>query len=123
MPAPGEKILFWMGSSREDLMSFPPEVRSEIGEALGTAQFGGKAESAKPWKGEGPGIFEIVENYAGNAYRAVYTVRFRQAVYVLHAFQKKSPHGIKTSKPDVELIRARLQAARKHYEENYYIED
>jgi len=100
-------------------MGFPAEVRDEVGHALGIAQFGGKAESAKPWKGEGPGVFEIVENHEGDAFRAVYTVRFQRAVYVLHAFQKKSTRGIKTSKRDVELISGRLRAAAKHYEESY----
>ena len=104
-------------------MSFPPEARIDIGQGLGTAQFGGKSEPAKPWKGEGPGVFEIVEKLAGNAFRAVYTVRFERAVYVLHAFQKKSPSGVKTSKRDVELIHARLRAAQKHYEESYGIEE
>jgi phage-related protein len=80
------------------------------------AQFGGKHPAAKPWKGEGPGVFEIVESFQGNAYRAVYTVRFTETVYVLHAFQKKSPHGIKTAQPDVALIHQRLKAAQADYE-------
>ncbi len=121
--ARGEKPLFWMGSSRTDLMLFPTAVQDDIGTALGIAQFGGTSELAKPWKGEGAGVYEVVESYAGNAYRAVYTVRFRRAVYVLHSFQKKSPSGIKTSQRDVELIHARLQAARKHYEEMYGAEE
>jgi phage-related protein len=70
-------------------------------------------------EGRGSGVLEIVENYRSDAYRAVYTVRFERAVYVLHAFQKKSPKGIKTAKPDVELVRRRLKAAQQNYEETY----
>jgi len=93
--------------------------KDSIGSALSVAQFGGKHPATKPWKGEGPGVVEIVEDYQGDAYRAVYTVRFERAVYVLHAFQKKSPKGIKTAKPDVELVRKRLKAARQNYEGTY----
>jgi phage-related protein len=114
--APGEKPLFWVGSAKRDLMEFPGAVRDEIGAALSVAQFGGKHPKAKPWKGEGPGILEIVEDYRGDTYRAVYTVRFESALYALHAFQKKSPKGIKTAQSDVELIRQRLKAAREDYE-------
>src|ERR1700693_4898527 len=109
---PGEKPLFWVGSSKRDLRSFPEDVKDEIGVALSVAQFGGKHPSAKPWKGEGAGILEVVENHRGNTYLAVYTVRFQDTVYVLHAFQKKSPSGIKTSKVDVDLIAQRLHAAK-----------
>src|ERR1700682_5531678 len=116
---PGEKPLFWTGSSKDDLLAFPEAVIDEIGTALSVAQFGGKHPSAKPWKGEGPGVFEIVDDFMGNTYRAVYTVRFANASYVLHAFQKKSPRGIKTAQRDVELARRRLRLAQQHYE-NYY---
>jgi phage-related protein len=93
----GEKPLLWVGSFREDLLRFPEAVKDNIGAALSLAQFGGKHPAAKPWKGEGPGVFEIVDDFMGNTYRAVYTVRFAEASYVLHAFQKKSPKGIKTA--------------------------
>jgi phage-related protein len=83
------------------------------------AQFGGKHPSAKPWRGEGPGVFEVVEDYRGDSYRAVYTVRFERAIYVLHAFQKKSPSGIRTAKKDVELIGRRLSEAKADYEVRY----
>ncbi len=96
---PGEKPLFWVGSAKRDLLDFPEPVKDEIGIALSVAQFGGKHPKAKPWKGEGAGILEIVEDGRGDTYRAVYTVRFSQAVYVLHAFQKKSPRGIITARP------------------------
>jgi phage-related protein len=114
-----EKPLFWVGSSKRDLLVFPESVKDEIGTALSVAQFGGKHASAKPWKGEGPGVFEVVEDYHGDTYRAVYSVKFEGAVYVLHAFQKKSPSGIRTSRLDVELIAQRLQAATQDYEVRY----
>ncbi|MGD1035984.1 MAG: type II toxin-antitoxin system RelE/ParE family toxin [Roseiarcus sp.] len=115
----GEKPLDWVGSSKKDFLAFPEPVKDEMGNALGLAQFGGKHPSAKPWKGEGPGVFELVEGHDGDAYRAVYTVRFREAVYVLHAFQKKSPKGIKTARVDVELVARRLKAAQQDYETRY----
>ncbi len=117
--APGEKPLFWMGSSREDLVRFPGPVREEIGAALSVAQFGDKHPSAKPWKGERPGIFEIVADFRSDTYRVVYTVRFSKAIYVLHAFQKKSPTGIRTSRRDVELIQQRMKMALQHHEARY----
>jgi len=117
--AKGEKPLNWVGSSKEDLLAFPDPVIDEIGNALGIAQFGGKHPRAKPWKGEGPGVFEIVENFDGDTFRAIYTVRFREAIYVLHAFQKKSPRGARTARPDVKLIAQRLKIAREDYEAHY----
>jgi phage-related protein len=112
----GEKPLDWIGSSKRDFLKFPEPVKDELGNALGIAQFGGKHPAAKPWRGEGPGVFEIVEDRDGNTYRAVYTVRFREVIYVLHAFQKKSPKGIKTAQSDVELIRRRLKIAQQDHE-------
>jgi phage-related protein len=112
----GEKPLFWIASSLSDLQAFPEAVQDKIGEALSLAQFGGKHPSAKPWKGTGPGLFEIVEDYRSDAYRAIYTVQFSDAVYVLHAFQKKSPTGIRTSKRDVELAIRRLKQVQREYE-------
>jgi phage-related protein len=94
-------------------------VKDEMGNALGIAQFGGKHPSAKPWKGLGPGVFELVENYDGDTYRAVYTVQFREVIYVLHAFQKKSPKGIKTARGDTDLVEHRLRIARQDYEALY----
>lgn len=73
----------------------------------------------KPWRGEGPGVVEVVEDYRGDTYRAVYTVQFENAVYVLHASQKKSPRGIKTARKDVERIHRRLYEARSDYEARY----
>lgn len=113
---PGEKPLYWVGSSKRDLLAFPEQVKDEIGLALSVAQFGGKHPNAKPWKGEGTGVFEVVEDHRGDTYRAVYTVRFQGAIYVLHAFQKKSPSGIRTARTDSELIAQRLRMARHDYE-------
>jgi phage-related protein len=117
--AASEKPLDWVGSSKKDFLDFPESVKDELGNALGLAQFGGKHPSAKPWKGLGPGVFEVAEDYDGDTYRAVYTVRFKQAVYVLHAFQKKSPKGIKTAWVDVALIERRLMMAHRDYEARY----
>jgi phage-related protein len=118
-PGPGEKPLYWIGSSLDDIVRFPSEVRRTVGFALSAAQYGGKHLAAKLWKGEGPGILEIVRNYDGDTYRAVYTVRFERAVYVLHVFQKKSPRGIETRQSDVALVRRRLKEAQRDYEERY----
>src|SRR5882762_4939529 len=95
---PAEKPLSPTGSRKAQLLAFPDPVITEIGSALSVAQFGGKHPSAKPWRGEGPGVFEVVEDHRADTYRAVYTVKFESAVYVLHAFQKKSPSGIKTAR-------------------------
>jgi phage-related protein len=84
----GEKPLDWVGSSKRDFLQFPEAVKDELGNALGIAQFGGKHPAAKPWKGQGSGVYELVERYDGDTHRAVYTVQFREIVYVLHAFQK-----------------------------------
>lgn len=115
----GEKPLYWVASAKKDLLEFPEEVVDNIGYALGVVQYGGRPPSAKPWKGFGPGIDEIVEDDPSGTYRAVYTVRFRKAVYVLHAFQKKSPSGVRTARTDVRLIEDRLAAAKEDYEERY----
>ena len=116
---PGEKPLFWVGSAKKDLMTFPDAVQDHIGIALSVAQFGGKHPNAKPWKGEGAGVLEVVENHRGDTWRAVYTVRFENALYVLHAFQTKSPGGIRTAQRDVDLVSERLKLARSDYEERY----
>ena len=117
MPPP--KPLEWIASAKKDLLAFPETARRNVGYALGLAQLGGKYPDAKPWQGEGPGVFEVVESFEGNAFRAVYTVRFEKAVYVLHCFQKKSPAGIRTAKTDVDLIHARLLRAIRHYEAHH----
>ncbi len=109
-----------MGSSLEDLAAMPDEVKRDIGYALHFAQRGEKHDDAKPLVGfGGASVLEIVERFDGNAYRAVYTVRFESAVYVLHVFQKRSTKGIATPKHDLELIRSRLRQAEIHYLANY----
>ncbi|MGB9369639.1 MAG: type II toxin-antitoxin system RelE/ParE family toxin [Xanthobacteraceae bacterium] len=117
--AKGEKPLNWVGSSKRDLLTFPAPVIDEIGNALGVAQFGGKHPKAKAWKGQGSGVFEVVEDFDGDTFRAVYTVQFRKAIYVLHAFQKKSPKGIRTARTDIELIARRLKIAKEDYAARY----
>jgi phage-related protein len=112
----GEKPLDWVGSSKRDFLSFPEAVKDEMGNALGVAQFGGKHPSAKPWRGQGSGVFEVVEDHAGDTYRAVYTVRFEDIVYVLHAFQKKSPNRIRTAQTDIDMVERRLKIAQQDHE-------
>ncbi|MCU1267281.1 MAG: toxin RelE [Acidobacteria bacterium] len=110
------KRLIWIGSSRSDLSSFPAEVKDLLGYALYQAQVGLKAPSAKPLRGfGGAGVLEIVEDHQTDTYRAVYTVKFSELVYVLHAFQKKSKKGIATPKPDIDLIKRRLRVAEEDY--------
>ncbi|HEY1182543.1 MAG TPA: type II toxin-antitoxin system RelE/ParE family toxin [Bryobacteraceae bacterium] len=118
-PVHGERPLYWVGSAKRDLLKFPEAVKDGIGTALSVAQFGGKHPAAKPWKGTGTGVLEIVEDHDGNTYRAVYTVRFRLAVYVLNCFQKKSRKGIQTSRLDVGLVSQRLRQAQQDYEDRY----
>ena len=115
-----EKKIDWIGSSREDLRSFSEEVRQDIGYALYEVQRGLKPQVSKPLKGfGGAGVLEIIENSSGDAYRAVYTVRFQKVIYVLHCFQKKSKHGVKTSQQDIDLIKQRLWLAGEDYKVNY----
>lgn len=103
----------------KDITRFPAEVQRSVGFALSAAQYGGKHTATKPWKGEGPGILEVVKDYDGDTYRAIYTVRFANAVYVLHAFQKKSPRGKETRQSDIALVRERLKVAQRDYEEKH----
>ncbi|MEG4275121.1 MULTISPECIES: type II toxin-antitoxin system RelE/ParE family toxin [unclassified Microcoleus] len=105
-----------IGSCRDDLREFPEDVQQIVGFALYRAQLGKKHPDAKPLKGfKGAGVLEIVENFDGDTYRAVYTVKFEGIVYVLHAFQKKSKQGIATTKQDTDLIESRLKRAKEHY--------
>jgi phage-related protein len=111
------KPLDFIGSSRGDLRRFPKEVRIVIGTALNSAQLGGKHPAAKPLKGFGSaGVLEVVDDFDGDTYRAVYTVKFAEIVYVLHAFQKKSRKGVETPKNEIDLIRRRYQSAIAAYE-------
>ncbi len=112
------RTLEWIGGSKKDLMALPDEVVNVFGYALYLAQTGGKHAQAKPLQGFGSaGVLEVVEDWRGNTYRAVYTVRFAVRVFVLHVFQKKSKSGIATPKPDLDLIKGRLKAATKRAKE------
>jgi phage-related protein len=114
------KPVEWVGSSLDDLRQFPEDVRQTVGYALYLAQCGEKHSLAKPLKGfKGTGVLEIVEDFDGDTYRAVYTVKLVGVVYVLHAFQKKSKQGIATPKQDINLIETRLKRAKEHYSQNY----
>jgi phage-related protein len=111
------KSVEWISSSRDDLRQFPEDVQQVMGFALYRAQLGKKHPNAKPLKGfKGAGVLEVVEDFDGDTYRAVYTVKFEGIVYVLHAFQKKSKRGIATPKQDINLIEARFKRAEEHYE-------
>jgi phage-related protein len=106
------RSLRWIGSAKKDLLAMPDEVQQGFGFALYQAQIGSLHPDAKPLQGfSSAWILEIVEDWRGNASRAVYTVRFARAVYVLHCFQKKSKHGIETPRADMDLIRRRLKEA------------
>lgn len=112
------KSLYWFAGSKRDLSAFPVEVRYRVGHALWEAQCGGKSSIAKPLRGfGGAGVLEVVDDFDGNAYRAVSTVRFADAVCVLHVFQKKSRSGIATLKTDVDTIRRRLAIAERSHPE------
>jgi len=116
--AVAERPVVWVGSSRRDLRTFPREVRRDIGRALYAAQEGETDPATKPMRGFGGGsIVEIMAYHRGDTWRAVYTVRFAEAIYVLHAFQKKSKSGIATTKRDIELIRRRLPEAERLHRE------
>jgi len=109
------KPLHWVGSSKRDLLDMPDDVQDVFGFALHKAQEGGKHLQAKPLKGfSGAGVMEVVEDYDGDTYRAVYTVKLGESVYALHCFQKKSTKGIETPQHDIDLIKSRLKAAQAH---------
>jgi len=108
---PALKPVVWMGDSLRVLRGFPPAVREEMGYALYLAQAGDKHLNAKPLKGLGPGVLEIVSDHSGETYRAIYTLRLAGRVYVLHAFQKKSKRGIATPRAELDLVKQRLRRA------------
>jgi len=114
------KALQWIGSSLDDLRGFPIDVRRVFGQAIDDAEHGGEHPRAKALTGfGGRSVLEIVDDFDGDTYRAVYTVRFSGVVYVLHAFQKKSKRGIATPKHELDTIKARLKRAEEHYKANY----
>ena len=114
----GRRPLFWEGSAKRDFKEFPTAVQKDMGVALFIVQLGGTPPSAKPWKGLGPGVYELIEDRRGDTYRAVYTVRIADSIHVLHAFQKKSKSGTKTPKADVDLIKRRLRTVLERYRED-----
>ena len=107
--------LFWEGSAKRDFKRFPVAIQKDMGVALFLVQLGSTPPSAKPWKGLGSGVYELVEDFRGDTYRAVYFVRIADSVHVLHAFQKKSKSGIKTPREDAALIERRLKAVLERY--------
>lgn len=112
------KPLFWVGSSKQDLDAFPEDVKRVMGYAFHLAQTGGKHPDAKPLRGfKGAGVLEVVDDWEGNTYRGVYSVRLAGAVYVLHAFQKKSKKGIATPKAAINLVKERLKRAEAVHEQ------
>ena len=114
------KPVEWIASSRDDLRSFPKDVRAVFGEALYRAQQGGEHPAVKALKGfGGRGVLEIVDDFDGDSFRAVYAVRLAGIVYVLHAFQKKSRKGRETPRHEIELIRTRLRRAEAHHQALY----
>jgi phage-related protein len=111
---PSLKPLIWVGSSRDDLREFPDPIQDHMGYALYVAQRGGKHRDSKALSGfGGAGVVEVIRGFRGDTFRAVYTVRFAGAVYVLHAFQKKSKTGRETPRRDIELIQQRLREAEQ----------
>ena len=111
------KPVKWVGSAKRDLDAMPEDVKDVFGHAIDVAQAGGKHPDAKAMSGFGSAsALEVVEDYRGDTYRAVYTVKFSGWIYVLHCFQKKSKRGIATPKEDMELIRARFRAAKSDFE-------
>jgi len=112
--SPKFRRLYWVGSSKKDLLALPEDVVDVFGYALYLAQIGRKHDQARPMKGFGSaGVLEVVEDWEGSTYRAVYTVRFECAVFLLHVFQKKAKRGIATPKSDLDLIRHRLKVAEQ----------
>jgi phage-related protein len=115
-----ERPLVWVGSSRRALRCFPRAVRRDIGQALYAAQQGETDPSAKPLRGFGGGsVHEVVAEYHGDTWRTVYVVRFAEAIYVLHAFQKKSKRGIATPKREIDLVHRRLAEAERLHRERH----
>ena len=113
------KPVEWVGSSKADLKRFPDPVQHRMGFAIYQAQIGLVHRDAKPLKGFGSGVVEVVSRHDGDTFRAVYTVRFETAVYVLHAFQKKARRGIATPKQELDLVRWRLATAQRHHRDTH----
>ena len=117
MSTQARKPIKWVASSKRDLDAMPEDVKDVFGHAIDLAQAGGRHQDVKPLSGFGSaGVLEVVEDFRSDTYRAVYTVKFAGWIYVLHCFQKKSKSGIKTPKEDIDLINARLKAAKQDYD-------
>ena len=112
LPKPALAPVDWIGSAKDDVTRFPQEIKNELGQSLFAAQLGQLADNAKPMKGELREVTEIVAKGDDGTYRLMYTVKLGDRIYVLHAFQKKSTHGIATPKRETDLIKQRLQIAR-----------
>ena len=114
VPRRDYKPINWIGDTRRELRSMPTEVQDDVGYALYEAQIGLKSDKAKPLTGfGGAGVLEVVSVFDGNAFRAIYTVRFAMRIYVLHVFQKKSKRGIAKPRSEIDLIRKRLKTAEE----------
>jgi phage-related protein len=114
-----QRRLFFLGSSLNDFEDLPKDIKEDFLTGLTVARIGGTPPNMKPWKGLGSGVYELLEDHRGDTYRAVYTVRFAEAMYVLHIFKKKSKSGIKTPLPDIRKVDSRIKEAESHYEENF----
>ncbi len=111
------KSISWIKGALRDFKTFPQDVQSDAAQALSIAALGGKADTAKPFKGVGSGVYEIALRYRGDAFRVLYVVNLGNALWVLHAFQKKSKTGIKTPQTDIDLIRERLKRLKEALDE------
>jgi phage-related protein len=117
---PEAKPVHWIGNSLKELKQFPEDVMGVMGYAIHLAQIGQKHPRAKPLKGfRGAGVVEMIDDFNTDTYRTVYAVRYAGAVYILHAFQKKSKKGIETSQQDIDLVNKRLALAEDHWNKNY----
>lgn len=105
--------VIWMGNSKKNILEFPNEVKKDVGDELQLMQYGGMPDSAKPFRGAGSGVFEIVTRFDTNTYRTVVAVQIGEKIYILHAFMKKSKSGIATPKSDVDLIKQRYRDAQE----------
>ena len=114
-----QRRLFFLGSSHKDFEDLPKDVKEDFLTRLTVARIGGTPPDMKPWKGLGSGVYELLGDHRGDTFRAVYTVRFAEAMYVLHVFKKKSKSGIKTPLPDIRKVDSRMKEAESHYEENF----
>jgi phage-related protein len=120
LPNMPQKECFFLGSARRDIQVMPEDVRQHFGHAIHRVQCGDEPPDAKALTGfGGRSVLEIVKDYDSNTYRAVYTVRFAEALYVLHVFQKKSKKAAETPKHDIDLVKQRMRDAEEHYRQHF----